>query len=58
MKSTGPKSMAGKTASAMNASRHAVLSVVPVLPGVERAEDWNEHRSATIASLERHQSRL
>jgi len=36
---------------ALNATRHAVLSVVPVLPGVERAEDWDAHRDATIASL-------
>lgn len=50
-KSTGPKTLAGKKASALNATRHAVLSVVPVLPGVERADAWEAHRSATIASL-------
>ena len=50
-KSTGPKTLAGKKASAMNATRHALLSVVPVLPGVEKAEDWVAHRSATLASL-------
>ncbi len=50
-KSTGPKTLAGKKASAMNATRHALLSVAPVLPTVERAEAWEAHRSATIASL-------
>jgi hypothetical protein len=50
-KSTGPKTLAGKKASAMNATRHALLSVAPVLPIVERAEEWVAHRSATIASL-------
>lgn len=50
-KSTGPKTLAGKQTSALNAIRHAALSVVPVLPGVERIEDWEAHRSATLASL-------
>lgn len=50
-KSTGPKTLAGKKASAMNATRHALLSVAPVLPTVERAEAWEAHRSSTFASL-------
>ena len=50
-KSTGPKTQAGKRASSRNAARHAILSVVPVLPGVESAKDWEAHRSAMIASI-------
>ncbi len=50
-KSTGPKTLAGKKASAMNATRHALLAVAPVLPGIEKAEDWEAHRSGTLASL-------
>jgi len=50
-KSTGPKTLAGKRASSRNAARHALLSVVPVLPGVESAMDWEAHRSALIASI-------
>jgi len=50
-KSTGPKTLVGKKVSAMNATRHAVLSVVPVLPGVEKVEEWESHRSGTLASL-------
>lgn len=50
-KSTGPKTVAGKKASAMNATRHALLSVAPVLPSVERTEEWEAHRNATLTSL-------
>lgn len=50
-RSTGPKTAAGKKASARNATRHAILSVVPVLPEIERLQDWEAHRAATIASL-------
>lgn len=50
-KSTGPKTLAGKQTSALNAIRHAALSVVPVLPGVELIEDWEAHRDGTLASL-------
>ena len=50
-KSTGPKTLGGKKASSINATRHAVLSVTPVLPGVERAEEWAAHLEATVASL-------
>jgi hypothetical protein len=36
----------------MNATRHGVLSVLPVLPGVESEAAWEAHRRATIASLD------
>jgi hypothetical protein len=50
-KSTGPKTLAGKKASALNATKHALRSVSPVLPGVEQVEAWEAHRDATTASL-------
>src|SRR5215211_6385345 len=49
--STGPRSEAGKAAVSNNALRHGVLSAKPVLPGLEREEDWDRHREAVISSL-------
>jgi hypothetical protein len=48
--SKGPKSLEGKAASSKNALRHGLAAVVPVIPG-ERAEDWQEFRSAIVESL-------
>jgi len=50
-RSTGPRTKAGKAASSRNATRHAVFAASPVIPGVERAEDWEAHRAATLESL-------
>jgi hypothetical protein len=50
-KSSGPKTLEGKAAAARNATRHAVLSNAPVLPGVESASDWDAHLTAVILSL-------
>ena len=50
-KSTGPRTLRGKRSSALNALRHGGLSVVPVLPGVEKTAEWEAHRKATLASL-------
>jgi hypothetical protein len=49
--STGPRSEAGKAAVATNAVRHGLLSWRPVLPGMEREEDWQEHLRRTLDSL-------
>lgn len=51
-KSTGPTSEDGKTRSAQNSRTHGLLSLVPVLPGVERAEDWEAHRSGIVDALQ------
>src|SRR5688572_30004458 len=50
-KSSGPKSKAGKAVVAANAVRHGLLSWKPVLPNVEREEDWQAHLDQTLASL-------
>jgi hypothetical protein len=50
-KSTGPKSDEGKGIVAGNAVRHGLLSWRPVLPGVEKEEDWREHLARTLESL-------
>jgi hypothetical protein len=49
-KSTGPRTVAGKARSRLNATRHGLRSLAPVLPG-ERAKDWQEHRAGVVASL-------
>jgi hypothetical protein len=49
--STGPTSDDGKAIVAGNALRHGLLSWKPVLPEVEREEDWQTHLSRTLESL-------
>src|SRR5688572_13770310 len=49
---TGPKTLGGKARVAGNAITHGVYSVVPVLPGVEDAADWEVHRAGLVASLQ------
>ena len=50
-KSTGPRTLAGKTRSSRNATRHGLTARAVVLPAVERADDWAAHRDAIVASL-------
>ena len=38
----GPKPMAGKAVVRLNPVRHGVLAQTPVIPLVERREDWAE----------------
>jgi hypothetical protein len=49
--STGPKSPAGKARVAKNSIRHGLSSTLPVLPGLERTEDWERHRAGLFQSL-------
>src|SRR5262245_56678098 len=49
-KSTGPRTVAGKGRSRLNAVSHGLRSLAPVLPG-ERAKDWETHRDGVVASL-------
>ena len=47
----GPKTEAGKEVARWNSTRHGIRSPAPVVPGVEKKEDWEEHRDAVLESL-------
>jgi hypothetical protein len=46
-----PKTQAGKEVARWNATRHGIRSPAPVIPGLERVEDWEEHRDGVLESL-------
>jgi hypothetical protein len=48
----GPKTEEGKEVVRWNATRHGIRSPAPVVPGVERKEDWEEHRDGVLASMQ------
>src|ERR687898_1102296 len=47
----GPKTQAGKEVARWNATRHGIRSPSPVIPGLEKAEDWESHRDGVLESL-------
>ncbi len=47
----GPTTESGKEVVRWNATRHGIRSPAPVIPGLEKAEDWEEHRSGVLESL-------
>jgi hypothetical protein len=47
----GPKTEEGKEVARWNSTRHGIRSPAPVVPGVERTEDWEEHRDGVLESL-------
>jgi len=47
----GPKTEAGKEVARWNATRHGIRSPAPVVPGLEKAEDWEAHRDGMLESL-------
>src|ERR671917_2068696 len=47
----GPKTQAGKEVARWNATRHGIRSPAPVIPGLEKAQDWEEHRDGVLKSL-------
>lgn len=49
--STGPRTPEGKSRTSRNATRHGVLSALAVVPGLEKAADWEAHRSGIVAAL-------
>jgi hypothetical protein len=47
----GPKTEGGKEVARWNATRHGIRSPAPVVPGVEQAEDWRDHRDGVLENL-------
>src|ERR671919_3070791 len=47
----GPKTPGGKGVPPKNPPRHGIRSPAPVVPGLEKAEDWEEHRDGVLESL-------
>ena len=47
----GPKTQAGKEVARWNSTRHGIRSPAPVIPGLEKAEDWEDHRDGVLDSL-------
>ena len=47
----GPRTEEGKEVARWNATRHGIRSAAPVVPGIERPEDWKEHRDGILESL-------
>jgi hypothetical protein len=48
----GPATQEGKEVVKWNATRHGIRSPAPVVPGIERKEDWEEHRDGVLESLQ------
>ncbi len=47
----GPSTQEGKEVARWNATRHGIRSPAPVVPGVEKAEEWENHRDGVLDSL-------
>jgi hypothetical protein len=47
----GPRTAEGKEVARWNATRHGIRSPAPVVPGLEKSEDWQEHRDGVLESL-------
>jgi hypothetical protein len=48
----GPATQEGKEVVKWNATRHGIRSPAPVVPGVEKKADWEEHRDGILESLQ------
>jgi hypothetical protein len=48
----GPATQEGKEVVKGNATQHGIRSPAPVIPGVEKKEDWEEHRDGVLESLQ------
>jgi hypothetical protein len=48
----GPVSEEGKQVVRWNATRHGIRSPAPVIPGVEKQVDWENHRDGILESLQ------
>ncbi len=47
----GPATEEGKEVARWNAARHGLRSPAPVVPGIEKAEDWEAHGAGVLESL-------
>ena len=47
----GPATQNGKAVVKWNATRHGISSPAPVIPGLEKGEDWQEHRDGILDNL-------
>ena len=50
LRSTGPRTVAGKLVVARNPIKHGIFANLQVVPG-ESPDDWEEHRAGIVASL-------
>jgi hypothetical protein len=48
----GPATQEGREVVKWNATRHGIRSPAQVVPGVEKEEDWEEHRDGVFESLQ------
>jgi hypothetical protein len=51
MKRGGPATEKGKAVVRWNATRHGISSPAPVVPGLEKREDWQNHRDGILDNL-------
>jgi hypothetical protein len=51
MKRGGPTTEKGKEVVRWNATRHGISSPAPVVPGLEKREDWQDHRDGILDNL-------
>ena len=51
MKRGGPATQNGKAVVKWNATRHGISSPAPVIPGLERREDWQKHKDGILVNL-------
>jgi hypothetical protein len=51
MSKGGPATEEGKDVVKWNAVQHGIRSPAPVVPGVEKAEEWEDHRDGVLDSL-------
>jgi hypothetical protein len=47
----GPKTAQGKAVVRWNATRHGISSPKPVIPGLEKREDWESHLEGIMENL-------
>jgi hypothetical protein len=47
----GPNTEEGKAVVRWNATRHGISSPAPVVPGLEKREDWQDHRDGILDNL-------